>query len=119
MKRIVIEFRGEEYTIPETRAFEVGERVEDVATLPEVLSWAKKPKFFKTARCICVMLQAAGARVTHEDVHEQLIADFTAGNPAAYFNALASLVATLMNGAPQASGGGEPEKPDALLKQPS
>lgn len=112
MADIIIAFNGEEFTIPETRAFEIGERVEEIAALPEVLSWAKTPKFFKMARCIGVMLRAAGGRMTDREVHKQMMQDFTAGNPSAYFAALASLVAVLMDGAPQGKGG-EPEKTDA------
>ena len=112
MADIIIAFKGEEFTIPEGRAFEIGERVEEIASLPEVLSWAKVPKFFKMARCIGAMLRSAGARVTDKDVHKQMMADFQGGNPSAYFAALASLVAVLMDGAPQGSGG-EPEKTDA------
>lgn len=113
MGDIVIAFKGEEYVIPESRAFEIGERVEDVAALPEVLSWIKKPKFFKMARCLGVMLRAAGGRMTDKEVHTQMMADFTAGNPGAYLAALSGLVAVLMDGAPANSGGGEPEKTDA------
>lgn len=112
MADIVIAFKGEEFVIPESRAFEIGERVEDIASLPEVISWAKRPKFFKMARCIGEMLRAAGGRVTDKQVHTQMMADFQGGNPAAYFTALAGLVAVLMDGAPQ-GGGGEPEKTDA------
>lgn len=113
MADIIIAFKGEEFTIPETRAFEVGERVEEIASLPEVLGWAKNPKFFKMARCIGVMLRAAGGRATDKQVHQQMMADFNAGNPSAFFVALAALVAVLMDGAPQNNGGGEPEKTDA------
>lgn len=105
MADIILNFRDEEYVIPETRAFEIGERVEEVASLPEVLSWAKTPRFHKMARCIGVMLRAAGGRMTDKEVHKQMMADFTAGNPAAYFAALASLVAVLMDGAPESKGG--------------
>ena len=110
MADIVIAFKGEEFTVPESRAFEIGERIEEIAPLPEVLSWAQTPKFFKMARCIGVMLRAAGGRATDKDVHRQMMADFNAGNPAVYFTALASLVAVLMDGAPQGSGGDAPEK---------
>lgn len=109
MADIVMMFRGEEFIIPESRAFEIGERIEDVASLPEVLSWAKSPKFYKMARCIGVMLRAAGGRMTDKDVHKQMMADFQSGNPAAYFAALSSLVAVLMDGAPE-TGGGDQEK---------
>lgn len=112
MADIVIAFQGEEYVIPEARAFEIGERVEDVASLPEVLGWAKTPRFHKMARCIGVMLRAAGGRMTDKDVHKQMMADFTSGNPAAYFAALSSLVAVLMDGAPEGKGGDQ-EKADA------
>lgn len=112
MPDIKIIFRDEEFVIPETRAFEVGERVEEIASLPEVISWAKNPKFFKMARCIGVMLRSVGGRMTDKDIHKQMMADFNAGNPAAYFTALAALVGVLMDGAPQSSGG-EPEKTDA------
>lgn len=113
MADIIIAFKGEEFVIPESRAFEIGERVEDIATLPEILSWAKSPKFFKMARCIGVMLRSAGGRMTDRDVHKQMMADFSSGNPATYFAALSSLVAVLMDGAPAGSGDGEPEKTDA------
>lgn len=119
MPDIVIAFKGDEFVIPESRAFEIGERVEEIASLPEVLSWAKTPKFFKMARCIGVMLRAAGGRMTDKQVHAQMMADFQSGHPAAYFAALASLVAVLMDGAPQGKGGDEPEKTDALSKPPS
>ena len=113
MADIIIAFKGEDFTIPESRAFEIGERVEEIASLPEVLSWTKTPKFFKMARCIGAMLRAAGGRMTDKDVHRQMMTDFGSGNPAAYFAALASLVAVLMDGAPTGSKGDEPEKTDA------
>lgn len=113
MADIIIAFKGEEFVIPESRAFEIGERVEDIASLPEVLSWAKTPKFYKMARCIGTMLRAAGGRMTDKEVHTQMMVDFQGGNPSAYFAALASLVAVLMDGAPQGKGGDEPEKPAA------
>lgn len=112
MADIKIIFGGEEYVIPESRAFEIGERVEEIATLPEILGWAKKPKFFKMARCVGEMLRAAGGRMTDKQVHAEMMKDFSAGNPGAYFAALSSLIAVLMDGAPQGKGDDE-GKPDA------
>lgn len=112
MADIKIIFRDEEFIIPESRAFEIGERVEEIASLPEVLGWAKRPQFFKMARCIGVMLRAVGGRMTDKDVHKQMMADFGAGNPAAYFGALSSLIGVLMDGAPQGKGDKQ-EKTDA------
>lgn len=113
MAEIKITFRGEDYIIPENRAFEVGERVEEIVSLVEVFSWAQKPKFFKMARCVGEMLRACGARVTDKEVHQQMMADFQGAKADTYFAALASLVAVLMDGAPAASGGDAPEKTDA------
>jgi hypothetical protein len=107
MADIRIIFGGEEYVIPESRAFEIGERVEDIATLPEILGWAKKPKFFRMARCVGEMLRAAGGRMTDKEVHTEMMKDFSAGNPGAYFAALSSLVAVLMDGALTGKGGDE------------
>lgn len=107
MADIKIVFRGDEYVIPESRAFEIGERVEDIATLPEILGWARKPKFFKMARCVGEMLRAAGGRMTDKDVHAEMMKDFSAGNPGAYFTSLSALVAVLMDGAPTGRGGDE------------
>ncbi|HCZ00179.1 MAG: hypothetical protein A3D16_12135 [Rhodobacterales bacterium RIFCSPHIGHO2_02_FULL_62_130] len=113
MAEIKIIFRGEEFSIPESRAFEIGERIEDIATLPEIIGWARKPKFFKMARCFGEMLRAAGGRVTDKEVHSAMMADFESGKPAAYFGALNSLLIVLMDGAPQGKGDAEEGKPDA------
>lgn len=113
MADIKLTFRGEDYIIPESRAFEVGERVEEVAVLPEIIGWAKRPKFHKMARCFAEMLRAAGARVTDKEVHTEMMGQFTAGNPASYFGALNALVSVLMDGAPQGKGDPDAEKPDA------
>ena len=108
MAEIKIIFRGEEFSIPESRAFEIGERIEDIATLPEIIGWARKPKFFKMARCFGEMLRAAD-----KEVHSAMMADFESGKPAAYFGALNSLLIVLMDGAPQGKGDAEEGKPDA------
>lgn len=113
MPDIKIIFRGDEFTIPESRAFEIGERIEDIATLPEIIGWARKPKFFKMARCFGEMLRAAGGRATDRDVHTAMMADFGAGNPGAYFGALNSLLTVLMDGAPQGKGDPDEGKPTA------
>ena len=112
MTDIRIVFRGDEYVIPDSRAFEIGERVEDIASLPEILGWAKKPKFFKMARCFGEMLRASGGRMSDKDVHSEMMKDFSAGNPGTYFAALSALISVLMDGAPQSKGGDE-GKPDA------
>lgn len=119
MADIRIQFRGEEYLIPETRAFEIGERIEQIAPLTEVIGWQRKPRFFTMARCIGEMLRFAGAKVTDKDVHRELIAQFMGRDAAATMGALFLLTTVLMgdapatDGEPQAADEGEPGKPEA------
>ncbi|NBW12557.1 MAG: hypothetical protein EBR82_31480 [Caulobacteraceae bacterium] len=112
---IVLNFRGAEYRIPDERAFEVGERVERVATLPEILSWGQSPQFHTMARCFGVLLRAAGGTATDREIHREMMAGFTRGDAGAHFEALNLLVTVLMDGAPENKAGGDnqPEKPEA------
>lgn len=116
MTDIRIEFRGKEYLIPETRAFAVGELVEDIATLPEVLDWLRRPRYFKMSRCIGAMLRFAGARVTDEDVHSELMAHLTERQTETLAASIFMLTSILMRGALEAKAGkaeAEPEKDGA------
>lgn len=107
MADIVLIFRGQEHILPEGRAFEAGEAVEEIATLPEVLGWAKRPQFHKMSRCFAAMLAVAGCRAAARDVHAEMMAGFRSGNPGAHFAALNALVAVLMDGAPAGDGGAD------------
>lgn len=80
MRDIAFEYGGREYRIPATRAFAVGEQVEDIATIAEVASWAKKPRFHKIARCYGAMLRFAGASVSDEEIHRDILSGALAGN---------------------------------------
>lgn len=115
MADIRITFKGVEYTIPENRAFAVGELVEGIATLAEVFSWASTPRYFKMARCLGAMLRFAGATVTDEQVHSELMALLKQHQSEELIGSIYMLVSVLMMGAPEASGSsdGEPEKPAA------
>lgn len=105
MPALVMKFRGGEYTIPENRAFEVGGDVEEVASLFEVISWMKAPKFHKMARCLGVMLRAAGCDVEDREVYGELMASVTSSGSNDYMtSALFGLVALMMDGAPQGDG---------------
>ncbi len=116
MAAIVLSFRGETYRIPEERAFEIGERIEDIVTLAEILSWGNAPRFFKIARCFAEMLRFAGLKVTDREVHteimDQLKATGADGEVLAV-RALEALVAVLMDGAPVAEGDAPAKKATA------
>lgn len=120
MAEIKITFRGEDFVIPETRAFEAGDRIEDFvarrvpdrAPLFEVLSWPSRPRYHLIAGCIAILLQLAGKAATAEEVHAEMMARVKDGVPVAHSAAVASLIELLMHGAPPPNGD-QPEKPDA------
>lgn len=111
MREVVLQFRGATYTIPASRAFEVGERVEDIATLSEINEWSRAPKFHKIARCYGEMLRAAGCKVSDADVHSDMMAQIKSGATEAdgliAANAVFALLAMLMDGAPEGDGDGD------------
>lgn len=105
MANIVMKFRDGEYIIPENRAFEVGGDVEEVASLFEVISWMKSPKFHKMARCLGIMLRSAGCNADDRDVYRELMASVTSAGTNDYLtSALFGLVSLMMDGAPQGDG---------------
>jgi hypothetical protein len=107
MADIVIRFRGQEYRIPDTKAFQAGELVEEIASLQEVLGWLKSPRFHKLARCFGALLRFAGCEVSDREVKAELLTFFGGGeNPV--IPTITSLIAVLMDGAPEdqvAAGG--------------
>lgn len=106
---IVLTWRGAEYRIPDERAFEAGERVEDVVTLGELMSWGNAPKFHKLARCFATLLRFAGCKVSDREVLADMMAQIKAGGAEGEqlvaAQAVASLVAVLMDGAPTDGAG--------------
>ena len=119
MADIRIQFRGEEYLIPETRAFEIGERIEQIAPLTEVIGWQRQPRFFTMARCIGEMLRFAGAKISDRDVHRELMSQFVGRDSEAMMSALFVLTTVLMGDAPTSdeaanpAAGGDSGKPEA------
>jgi hypothetical protein len=111
MANLVMKFRGGEYVIPENRAFEVGGDVEEIATLFEIIGWMKSPRFHKMARCLGVMLRAAGCPADDREVYAELMASVTSGGANDYLqSALFGLVSLMMDGAPQGKGDASAEK---------
>lgn len=111
MGDIVLTFKGKEFRLPENRAFEAGEAIEEIAPLAEVTTWGKRPKFFKLARCFAELLRMCGEKVTDKEVHAEMMAGFKDGNPGGYLSAMMVLIEILMDGAPETKGepSGKPE----------
>lgn len=113
---IVLNWRGAEYRIPDERAFEAGERLEDVVTLGELMSWGNAPKFHKLSRCFATLLRFAGCKVSDREVLADMMAQIkdlkggerAEGEQLVAAQAVASLIAVLMDGAPSESTGEAP-----------
>jgi hypothetical protein len=113
MSDLILKFKGQDYVLPESRAFEAGEAVEEIATLPEIIGWSKRPQFHKMARCFAALIRLAGGLVSDKDVHAEMMAGFRAGYPGTQMAALSALIEVLMDGAPPSSEGDSGGKPMA------
>lgn len=120
MKQISIEWEGEEFTIDESEAFLLGERLEDIVTLPELALMAQRPKFRKLARCYAEMLNFAGARVSAEKVHSVMMKEIKSAGKAdqqiMVSTAIATLIEILMDGAPEDGQSDSKKKTSHLSK---
>lgn len=114
MKRIDIEWKGEAYTISESQAFELGERIEEIVTLGELAEMASRPKFRKLAKCYAEIINFAGGRVTAAEIHSEMMDQIKAQNQDASAllaaEAIGTLIEILMDGAPQEEAGDEGKK---------
>jgi len=116
MANITLTWKGKAYTIPEKKAFEVGDEIEDVLTLYELAAMGERPKFHKLAKCFGIMLRFAGCKVSDRDVHSEMMRQIKdgAGEDMVAANAINALMAVLLDGAPEVSGeGDQPGKVDA------
>ncbi|WP_395543277.1 hypothetical protein [Neotabrizicola sp. sgz301269] len=116
MAEVKITWKDAEYVIPDTRAFQIGERIEEIAPLGEILGWLHQPRFFKMARCLGEMLRFAGCKVSDQEVHAQLVGSMGKADDGDNFaGAVFALVDLLMGDAPKGGEGKiDPEgKPDA------
>lgn len=75
MRDIVLNYRGQDYRVPANRAFQLGERVEDIVRVDEVATFRARPKFFKMSRAYGEMLRFAGCRISDEEIHADLMRD--------------------------------------------
>ncbi|MES2814468.1 MAG: hypothetical protein V4720_06200 [Pseudomonadota bacterium] len=114
MADIRLTFKGADYVIPDDRAFELGERLEDIVTLGQMAKLFADPKFYTIARCFGTMLRYAGCKVSDREVLTEMMDRLKAGGPGAgrstAIEALAQISAVLMDGAP--TDGAESEAPE-------
>lgn len=119
MADIVLTFRGQEYRVPDSEAFRLGEQIEDIITIGDMPRLFKNPRYFMISRCFGVMLRFAGCVVSDREVHRDMMASVKSGGPGsgrvAALEALLAIGAVLMDGAPEPDGeaGDSPEKPVA------
>jgi hypothetical protein len=111
MREINLIFKGITYTVSDKRAFALGEQVEEIMSLADISAFQKNPKMFKLAKAFATMLRFAGAKVTNEDVMQELVggADREAAQARAGA-AMSDLIAILTWGAQGDGGGDVPEK---------
>lgn len=117
MPDIILNWRGQDYRIPESRAFEAGAELEEVVTLAELQAFATRPKFFTIAKAMGRLLRFAGVRVSDTEVKREIDASIAqaakaGADPAAAkelfaVQAMSQLVAVLFDGSPDQAGDGE------------
>jgi len=120
MPDIVLNWRGQEYRIPESRAFAAGAALEDVVTLAELQAFGTKMKFFTIAKAMGCLLRFAGAKVSDEEVKREIDqsimraasegVDADDAKQVFAIQAVQQLVQVLFSGAPDSEGDEAPEK---------
>lgn len=114
MADIVLKWRGQEYRIPDARAFEAGAALEEVVTLAELQSFSTKPRFFTIAKAMGCLLRFAGVKVSDSEVKREVDASIMRAASAGVdendakevfaVQAVQQLVAVLFDGAPDGDG---------------
>ena len=112
MQKIELTWKGEDFTIPESEVFEVGEQIEEIVTLGELSAMSSKPQFRKLSRCFSVMINHAGGTATPAEVHSMMMEQIKAGTGRGDLAtaAISTLVEILMDGAPERDGDEGSEK---------
>lgn len=121
MSDITIKFRGEDYTIPEHRAFEAADAIETwysnrfpgKSALFDLMNQGQSPNYTVIANCIALLLRVAGAKAQADEVWRDMMARIREGEPVVHMSTVTSLIAVLMDGAPEKKSGGDQEKTDA------
>lgn len=117
MPDIRLTFKGQDFVIPDSRAFELGLEVEEIVTLSQISTLLMNPKFHKIAQCFGLMLRFAGCKVSDREVLQEMLSKAKEGVPgagrAAAIDALAMIATVIMDGAPADGEERAPEKTEA------
>jgi len=120
MKRIDIEWKGEAFSVLENEAFALGERLEEIVTLAELANMSSHPKFRKLARCYAEILNFAGAHVTPELIHTEMMNEIKGLGGEAKAEVITAVISTLveilMDGAPEDGEADEGKKEKSSSK---
>ena len=113
MTPISLTYRGVKFSIPATRAFQIGEEVEGIISLGEIEHWGNKVPFHRVARAYGAMLRFAGCKVENAEVLQSIMDNLSEVGAARaagkditdleifYQSALQSVSFCLMGGAPR------------------
>lgn len=136
MKKIVLEWKGEKYVIPENRVFEAVDDMENHVTLGSIAQDAQALRMGRLARAFSVLLEHAGAPdCSPQEVRAWMSASVSkmlrnasaTGKPpsqeeaqeAFFGGVVTALSEILMDGAPEDEEAEPPKKKPASRKGPS
>ena len=113
---ITVEYGGKEYTVNETEVFTVCDAIEDVVTLGELVGMLNDPnkiRFAKLAAAYAALLREVGAPVDARTIHDDFRTALNGkGGVGKAQEAIASIMAILMDGAEPPEGDKEPGNAD-------
>ena len=101
IRAIEIEWDGETLVVPESKAFELAEEIEEIVPLGEFADVVNRMQARKISHCYSIMLNFVGVPVTKEQVFTKMSANVKppeVGIAAAFRDAIAGLAAVLTNG---------------------
>ena len=98
MADIIIAYKGKDYRIREDRAFQIGERVEALATLGEISGWQANPQYHRMAKCVGEMLRFAGCKTSDNEVFAELMSSLKAADGVFLGSILIALINVLTHG---------------------
>ena len=114
MSRAVnMKWRGVEYTIPATKAFEVGSEIEDIIPFTALMKWGNSPHMHKLAKCYATMLRHAGCKVADVTVFDAMMGRGDASDNASDLGAAAVMALVQILTGDSAGSGDEPGETSA------
>ena len=94
-------WKEQKLTIADHEIFALGEKIEDIVTIPEVAAMLNgRVKTNKLARCFATIINFAGGRATPEEVKKVMIAELQEEKSNAALGAVTAILQILLDGAP-------------------